>query len=116
MQEAVRKDVKRTFGVLQARFAIIANSSRLWGTQDMAMVMRACIILHNMIVQDERDLHTTFDYNTVTTATIGINNNNSATFQLFSAQFNTICDSDVHHCLRNNLMEHLWQQKGQEED
>uniref|UniRef100_A0A0D3CY82 DDE Tnp4 domain-containing protein n=1 Tax=Brassica oleracea var. oleracea TaxID=109376 RepID=A0A0D3CY82_BRAOL len=54
-QEAVRKDVERAFGVLQARFAVVRNSSNLWYKNKIGNIMRACIILHNMIIEDERD-------------------------------------------------------------
>ena len=54
-QEAVRKDVKRAFGVLQARFAIVKNPALFWDKVKIGKIMRACIILHNMIVEDERD-------------------------------------------------------------
>ena len=57
MQESARKDVERCFGVLQARFAIIPGSSRFWSKDDMTIIIKACIILHNMIVEDERDEH-----------------------------------------------------------
>nr|VDD52729.1 unnamed protein product [Brassica oleracea] len=60
-QEAVRKDVERAFGVLQARFAIVRNPSHLWDKDKIANIMRACIILHNMIVEDERSSSTQYD-------------------------------------------------------
>jgi hypothetical protein len=54
-QEGARKDVKRAFGVLQARFAIIHNPSCMWQMNSLAEIMYACIILHNMTLEDERD-------------------------------------------------------------
>ena len=60
-QEAVRKDVERVFGVLQARFAVVKSPSNLWDKNKIANIMRACIILHNMIVEDERDSYTQYD-------------------------------------------------------
>jgi len=54
-QEAARKDVERAFGVLQARFAILRGPARFWKQETLANIMYACIILHNMIVEDERD-------------------------------------------------------------
>ena len=50
----MRKDVERAFGVLQARFAVVRGPTKLWKSEDIANVMKACTILHNMIVQDER--------------------------------------------------------------
>jgi len=62
-QEAVQKDVERAFGVLQARFAIVRSLSRMMKEEDMGVVMKACVILHNMIVEDEHDNYElTFDY------------------------------------------------------
>ena len=60
-QEGVRKDVERAFGVLQAQFAIVKNPALLWDKIKIGKIMRACIILHNMIVEDERDGHTLYD-------------------------------------------------------
>ncbi|XP_019094446.1 PREDICTED: putative nuclease HARBI1, partial [Camelina sativa] len=54
-QEGARKDVERAFGVLQSRFAMIKNPTLLWSKGKIAYIMRACLILHNMIVEDERD-------------------------------------------------------------
>lgn len=54
-QEAIRKDIERAFGVLVARFHILQHPSRLWQRSDVSNVMIACIILHNMIVENRRD-------------------------------------------------------------
>ncbi|XP_010451609.1 PREDICTED: uncharacterized protein LOC104733755 [Camelina sativa] len=60
-QEAVRKDVKHAFGVLQARFAIVKNPALMLNKVKIGNIMRACIILHNMIVEGERDGYTQYD-------------------------------------------------------
>ncbi|XP_024013999.1 uncharacterized protein LOC112088076 [Eutrema salsugineum] len=60
-QESVRKDVERAFGVLQVRFAIIKNPALFWDKEKIGKIMRACIILHNMIVENERNGYTQFD-------------------------------------------------------
>jgi hypothetical protein len=52
-QEACRKDVERAFGVLQPRWAIVHHPAR--STEVMWEVMTACVSMHNMIVEDERD-------------------------------------------------------------
>jgi Plant transposon protein len=54
-QEGVRKDVERAFGVLVQRFAILKNPCRLHDRGAVSMVMKTCIILHNMIVEARRD-------------------------------------------------------------
>jgi hypothetical protein len=53
--ESARKDVERAFGVLQKCWSIIRHPTRLWEREELADIMYACVILHNMIVQDERD-------------------------------------------------------------
>ena len=52
MQESRRKDVERAFGVLQARWHIVARPARFWTVPRMKQVMRACVVLHNMMVED----------------------------------------------------------------
>ena len=53
-QEGARKDVECAFGILQKRWAIIRHPAHLWDRQELEDIMMACIILHNMIVEDER--------------------------------------------------------------
>ncbi|XP_070679948.1 uncharacterized protein [Malus domestica] len=52
-QESYRKDVERVFGILQARSAIVRRLARFWQIEDLHLIMMTCIILHNMIVEDE---------------------------------------------------------------
>uniref|UniRef100_A0A0D3BFX6 DDE Tnp4 domain-containing protein n=1 Tax=Brassica oleracea var. oleracea TaxID=109376 RepID=A0A0D3BFX6_BRAOL len=61
VQEATRKDVERAFGVLQARFAIVKNLALSWDNEKIWHIMRGCIILHNMILENERDGYTQYD-------------------------------------------------------
>ncbi|CAL9011683.1 unnamed protein product [Prunus brigantina] len=54
-QESYRKDVERCFGILQARWAIIRGAARMFDEEVLRSIMMTCIILHNMIVEDEFD-------------------------------------------------------------
>nr|XP_043632940.1 uncharacterized protein LOC122604103 [Erigeron canadensis] len=51
-QKAARKDVERAFGVLQGRWAILKQDARPHSVNKIKRMMYACVILHNMIVQD----------------------------------------------------------------
>lgn len=56
-QEAVRKDVERTFGVLIKSFQILAQPCRLWDKDEAMNLMRTCLILHNMNREERRDCY-----------------------------------------------------------
>jgi hypothetical protein len=55
-QEGARKDVERAFGVLQSRFNIVRRPARLWKRASVGKIIEACVILHNMIVEDEGEM------------------------------------------------------------
>ncbi|XP_022888623.1 uncharacterized protein LOC111404110 [Olea europaea var. sylvestris] len=55
-QETCRKDVERAFGVLQSKFAITKGPARFWEKQVLHDIMTTCIIMHNNIIEDERNV------------------------------------------------------------
>ena len=55
MQEAARKDVERAFRVLQARWGIVRSAAMMWESETLWQLMTCCVILHNMIVEDDGD-------------------------------------------------------------
>ena len=92
-QEAVRKDVEQAFGVLQARFAIVARPARGWKNINLANVMKSCIILHNMIVEDEQDSYLEYEYDTRPDAVvtpIEISRNSQIPFSDFIDNFHSM--------------------------
>ena len=67
-QEAARKDVEHSFGVHQARFAIMRRPACFFHLETLKDIMLACIILHNMIVEDVQHTYlgaNDFDYDQI---------------------------------------------------
>uniref|UniRef100_A0A0D3BQU1 DDE Tnp4 domain-containing protein n=1 Tax=Brassica oleracea var. oleracea TaxID=109376 RepID=A0A0D3BQU1_BRAOL len=123
-QEAVRKDVERSFGVLQARFAFVKNLALFWDKVKTGKIIRACIILDNMIVEDERDGYTQFD---VSEFQQGENNRSSHVDLTYSTDIPSnianmmgvrtrICDRQMHQQLKDDLVKHIWKKIGHDED
>jgi hypothetical protein len=67
VQEAARKDIERAFGVLQAKIAIVRGPSRFWDKGTLHDIMTTCVILHNMIIEDEKHLNLEFFFDNVGT-------------------------------------------------
>ena len=108
-QEFVRKDVERAFGVLQARFAVVRNPSNLWDKNKIGNIMRACIILHNMIVEDERDSYTNASEfqqgeDVDPTFVVKRTTNLGTTVGRRAEVWNTQC----HQQLKEDLIENIW--------
>jgi hypothetical protein len=61
-QESARKDVERAFEVFQSRFAIVRGPVRYWDKETFANIMKACIIMHNMIIEDGGATNLGFDH------------------------------------------------------
>jgi hypothetical protein len=65
-QASMRKDVKCTFSLLKKRFNILVIPCQSYFQCTLELIMRACIILYNMINDDERDDGYNENYHTVT--------------------------------------------------
>lgn len=116
-QEGARKDVERAFGVLQARFAIIRHPGRVWHEKTLAEIMYTCIILHNMIVEDERDSYgVRYDYDYEAGSYIvpleGLEEGPIHGFDMVLEADAAIRDRPTHHHLKADLIEHIWQKYG----
>uniref|UniRef100_A0A0D3BK38 DDE Tnp4 domain-containing protein n=1 Tax=Brassica oleracea var. oleracea TaxID=109376 RepID=A0A0D3BK38_BRAOL len=118
-QEALRK-CRACFGVLQACFAIVKNPALFWDKVKIGKIRRACIILHNIIVEDERDVYTQFD---VSEFQQGEDTGTSHVDLTYSTDMPTnianmmgvrtrICDRQMHQQLKADLVEHIWRKFG----
>jgi hypothetical protein len=65
-QASVRKYVECTFDLLKKMFNILVIPDQSYSQRTLGLIMRACIILHNMIINDERDDSYDDNYHTVT--------------------------------------------------
>ncbi|XP_062075839.1 uncharacterized protein LOC133779962 [Humulus lupulus] len=116
-QEACRKNVERAFGVLQSRFAIMAGPARLWNKRVLHDIMTSCIIMHNMIIEDERDVNATTEERVdVQSPEVEMLGDDDTRFQEFLARHKKIRDKEAHIELRNALIEHLWDEHGNSEN
>jgi hypothetical protein len=65
-QSMLRKDMECAFDLLKKRFNILAITDGSYSQCTLGLIMHACIILHNMIIDDERDDSYDENYHTVT--------------------------------------------------
>jgi hypothetical protein len=96
---------------LQARFAIVLGPARFWDKKTLNNIMMACVILHNMIIEDERDLNLEFFYNNVGSRVKPTRNLDR--IQAFLETYREIKDSSTHLQLQKDLVEHHWRRHGQ---
>ena len=113
-QEGVRKDVERAFGVLQSRFTIVCRPARLWKGKSVGRVMLACVILHNMIVEDEKEEATIHvDLNEIPGPSCDlppeVNVGGNLCFADVLRRKATLHSRPQHTQLKNDLIEHIWQ-------
>ncbi|CAK8561843.1 unnamed protein product [Lathyrus sativus] len=111
-KEGARKDIIRAFGVLQFQFVIICNMARSWHLGALKHIMNTCIILHNMIVEEECVTYGgNFDYsydnlgNDKTT----LPDNSNIDLQEFQLRIFHVRDKKVHRQLQQDLIDHIWE-------
>ncbi|XP_026456900.1 uncharacterized protein LOC113357675 [Papaver somniferum] len=112
MQEGARKDVERGFGVLQQQFAIVKQPARMWNPDVLAYIMKTVIILHNMIVEDERlpgDWPHEYDSRN-RSAPVNISRVGTEELSRMRAAHrpHAIHNKETHFRLRQYLIEHIW--------
>ncbi|XP_020398640.1 uncharacterized protein [Zea mays] len=107
-QEAARKDVERAFGVLQSRFAIVRGPARLWDEETLNNIMISCIIMHNMIIEDEKNVDPKERFENGGD-NVQPSHDVTAYFDEFLHNHRKIRNHEAHYQLREDLVEHLWQ-------
>ncbi|XP_066310882.1 uncharacterized protein [Miscanthus floridulus] len=113
-QAGARKDVECAFGILQSRFCILRRPARLYEQGDLENIMLACIILHNMITEDEKDIEDdSFDLNEeATTSTVQpstITQGHDPAMEEVLQRDTEIRDREAHRQLQSDLIDHIWQ-------
>jgi hypothetical protein len=130
MQESVRKDVERAFGVLKSRFQILGTPSKVWSLERMATIIKTCIILHNMIVERRSqdaipdailvNENQNLENDGLNEGGVGVArrqvvipiNPPEGSIAALTANMRNIADQLKHRELKADLIEHLWNFKG----
>jgi glutathione S-transferase len=134
-QEAVCKDVERAFAALVARWHILKQPCRLACRDEMANVMKACILMNNMIVEARRDNYESGIYEAVESAAdaaevdsftflwqdrasleLGAAEHVQAWANKVAARYAEFTSSDAHVSLMTNLVAHIWNRYGAAEE
>jgi hypothetical protein len=106
-QKSARKDVEQEFGVLQSRFAIVYGPVRYCDEETLANIMKACIIMHNMIIEDEGVMNIGFDHECEVNAFISVSHGEILELHNFLQTHNRIRDKTTSSQLQEDLIEHL---------
>ncbi|KAL7608425.1 hypothetical protein Lser_V15G09788 [Lactuca serriola] len=102
--EKARNDVERAFGSLKKRWRILIYYAPYMEEKKMSEVMYTCIILHNMILEDEGSAICEYNENEIVPPTQAL--------EVGSAEYmsmrETLHDVETHHVLYRDLTEHTW--------
>jgi hypothetical protein len=106
---------------LQARWAVLRGPAYGWDRHHLVEMMTACIIMHNMIVEDEGDGAANVDFIGPTGPPEVCNNipevrnewlNNHIRSELPNDLEQDITSQTTYLSLQHNLIEHLWARRG----
>ncbi|KAJ9543553.1 hypothetical protein OSB04_023260 [Centaurea solstitialis] len=103
-QESARKDIERTFATLKSKWHVVARPARVWSRRKLQEIMYTCIILHNMIREDEGFSHYPFD----PTAVLPSEVETTISEEERANNVNFVKNRERHANLRADLSQHLW--------
>ncbi|XP_023736868.2 protein ALP1-like [Lactuca sativa] len=103
-QERARKDVERAFGALKKRWFILKKPAAYLGEEKLQEIMYTCIILHNMIIEDEGRAICAFDEEEIIPETQPIEIGGE---EYINRRAEIRCNETFHN-LRNDLVEHIY--------
>ncbi|KAL7607680.1 hypothetical protein Lser_V15G13332 [Lactuca serriola] len=103
-QERAMKDVERAFGALKKRWFILKKPAAYLGEEKLQEIMYTCIILHNMIIEDEGRAICVFDEEEIIPETQPIKIGGE---EYINRRAEIRCNETFHN-LRNDLVEHIY--------
>ncbi|XP_071695224.1 uncharacterized protein [Rutidosis leptorrhynchoides] len=105
---SARKDVERAFGVLQGRFHILRLAARAMSINKMRRFMDCCIILHNMILEDQGFALSDWEEEFITEDMENRPERIPNRGRDQDVIIREIRDRTVHDQLTDDLVEHIW--------
>jgi hypothetical protein len=118
-QEGERKDIERAFGVLKRRWCVLKRPARLYDRGQLENVVLACIILHNMIAEDEKTVETIDEIldlseaaSTVVVEAPEFSPEDYVLLERVLEKNEELKYGSVHKQLNKDLVEHIWNRKG----
>nr|XP_043633676.1 uncharacterized protein LOC122604878 [Erigeron canadensis] len=106
-QESARKGIERAFGVLKKRWKVLNHPAQYWDKALMQDVIYACIILHNMILEDE-DKAICQDYNPDEPSLVSDYWEQMTPLEQRIQNRHAIKSRETHNMLTADLVDHLW--------
>ena len=99
--------MEHAFGVLQSRWGVVQNPALTWDEGKLWDVMIACVIMHNMIFEDEHDnniFDQGFDFQGENVEPL---HQEPTTFEQFTQFYRQMRDCHTHLEVQNDLGEHM---------
>ena len=93
--------------MLQARFAIVQGPARFWDKKSLRNIMIACVILHDIIVEDKSDLDLEYNYDNVGSRVKPARD--AKEISAFLKTYWKIENRDSHNQFQHDLIEYWWQ-------
>ena len=112
-QGAARKDVERASGILQAQFAIVRGPARFWDQNVLWYIMTACIIMHNMIIENERGQNVVYGTYELMGHPVRPTRGGDRAARFVDA-FYAIRDCEGHEELQKDVVEEWWAWNGRQ--
>ena len=110
---AARKDVERAFGILQAQFAIVRGPARFWDQEMLWYIMNAYVIMHNMIIENERGQDLDYTHYELMGHPVRVRRRAERVAR-FVASYHAIRRNETHTELQKDLIEEWWAWNGQQ--
>nr|XP_043633566.1 uncharacterized protein LOC122604763 [Erigeron canadensis] len=107
-QESARKDVERAFGSHQNQWHILTQPARARSVNRICRTMYACVILHNMVVEDSGHAISTLEEDGLIQPPIFGQRTFEERMTVHEHTNRELRDRHVHHALRHDLTDHIW--------